>query len=62
LSISTGRPLISGSRKSPTTRLHGRNRPGYLMAITDIAAYAHLSDADIDALGYELDVIRALRL
>ncbi len=28
------------------------------MAITDIAAYAHLSDADIDALGYELDVIR----
>jgi NADPH-dependent stearoyl-CoA 9-desaturase len=28
------------------------------MAITDIAAYAHLSDADIEALGYELDVIR----
>jgi fatty acid desaturase len=28
------------------------------MAITDIAAYAHLSEADIEALGYELDVIR----
>jgi fatty acid desaturase len=28
------------------------------MAITDIAAYAHLSDADIEALGYELDTIR----
>jgi NADPH-dependent stearoyl-CoA 9-desaturase len=28
------------------------------MAITDIAAYAHLSDADIEALGYELDAIR----
>ncbi|MDT5279928.1 MAG: NADPH-dependent stearoyl-CoA 9-desaturase [Mycobacterium sp.] len=28
------------------------------MAITDIAAYAHLSEADIAALGYELDAIR----
>ena len=28
------------------------------MAITDIAAYAHLSQADIEALGYELDAIR----
>jgi fatty acid desaturase len=28
------------------------------MAIGDIAAYAHLSEADIGALGYELDVIR----
>ena len=28
------------------------------MAITDIAAYAHLSDADIESLGYELDAIR----
>jgi NADPH-dependent stearoyl-CoA 9-desaturase len=28
------------------------------MAITDIGAYAHLSDADIEALGYELDTIR----
>jgi fatty acid desaturase len=28
------------------------------MAITDIAAYAHLSEGDIDALGYELDAIR----
>ena len=28
------------------------------MAITDIAAYAHLSEADIDALGDELDAIR----
>ncbi|HXO53239.1 MAG TPA: acyl-CoA desaturase, partial [Mycobacterium sp.] len=28
------------------------------MAITDIAAYAHLSDADIEALGFELDAIR----
>ncbi|MEO3761646.1 fatty acid desaturase [Mycobacterium sp. B14F4] len=28
------------------------------MAITDIAAYAHLSEADIEALGYELDGIR----
>ena len=28
------------------------------MAITDIAAYAHLSEADIEALGYELDAIR----
>ncbi|MCT7658357.1 fatty acid desaturase family protein [Mycobacterium deserti] len=28
------------------------------MAITDIAAYSHLSDADIEALGYELDAIR----
>ncbi|MDT5191283.1 MAG: hypothetical protein QOI28_3534, partial [Mycobacterium sp.] len=28
------------------------------MAITDIAAYAHLSPADIEALGAELDAIR----
>ena len=28
------------------------------MAITDIAAYTHLSQADIEALGYELDAIR----
>ncbi|MGX9789697.1 fatty acid desaturase family protein [Mycobacterium sp. MMS18-G62] len=28
------------------------------MAIADIAAYAHLSDADVTALGYELDAIR----
>ncbi len=28
------------------------------MAITDIAAYAHLSEADIEALGCELDTIR----
>ncbi len=28
------------------------------MAITDIAAYAHLSETDIEALGYELDAIR----
>ena len=28
------------------------------MAITDIAAYTHLSEADIEALGYELDAIR----
>ncbi|MDT5208386.1 MAG: NADPH-dependent stearoyl-CoA 9-desaturase, partial [Mycobacterium sp.] len=28
------------------------------MAITDIAAYAHLSEADIEALGFELDAIR----
>ena len=29
------------------------------MAIADIAAYAHLSDADIEALGRELDAIRS---
>jgi fatty acid desaturase len=28
------------------------------MAITDIAGYAHLSDADLEALGVELDAIR----
>ena len=28
------------------------------MAITDIGAYAHLSEADIEGLGYELDAIR----
>ena len=28
------------------------------MAIADIAAYAHLSQADIEALGNELDAIR----
>jgi NADPH-dependent stearoyl-CoA 9-desaturase len=28
------------------------------MAIADIAVYAHLSDADIEGLGYELDAIR----
>ena len=28
------------------------------MAIADIAAYAHLSEADIEALGCELDAIR----
>ena len=28
------------------------------MAITDVAAYAHLSEADIESLGYELDNIR----
>ena len=29
------------------------------MAIADVAAYAHLSDADIEALGGELDAIRS---
>ncbi|MGE2736130.1 fatty acid desaturase family protein [Mycolicibacterium vaccae] len=29
------------------------------MAITDTAAYAHLTDEDVAALGYELDAIRA---
>ena len=29
------------------------------MAIADIAAYTHLSQADIEALGYELDAIRS---
>ena len=29
------------------------------MAIADIAAYTHLSGADIEALGYELDAIRS---
>ncbi|PRC42466.1 acyl-CoA desaturase, partial [Mycobacterium sp. ITM-2017-0098] len=28
------------------------------MAIADIAAYAHLTDEDIEALGYELEEIR----
>ena len=28
------------------------------MAITDVAAYAHLSETDIESLGYELDTIR----
>ncbi|CAM3850471.1 fatty acid desaturase family protein [Smaragdicoccus niigatensis] len=28
------------------------------MAITDVPAYAHLTDADVEALGYELDAIR----
>ncbi|MCE5290508.1 MAG: acyl-CoA desaturase [Nocardiaceae bacterium] len=28
------------------------------MAITDVPAYAHLSDADVESLGYELDAIR----
>jgi NADPH-dependent stearoyl-CoA 9-desaturase len=28
------------------------------MAITDIAAYAHLNEADIESLGYELDTVR----
>jgi linoleoyl-CoA desaturase len=28
------------------------------MAITDIAAFAHLTDADIENLGVELDAIR----
>ena len=28
------------------------------MAITDVAEYAHLSDADLEALGVELDAIR----
>ena len=28
------------------------------MAITDISAFAHLSDSDIEALGREFDAIR----
>ena len=28
------------------------------MAITDVKEYAHLTDADIEALGHELDAIR----
>ncbi|MDT5275980.1 MAG: NADPH-dependent stearoyl-CoA 9-desaturase, partial [Mycobacterium sp.] len=28
------------------------------MAITDVAEYAHLSDADVEALAVELDAIR----
>ena len=33
--------------------------PGILLAISDIAAYARLTPADIEALGAELDTIRA---
>jgi fatty acid desaturase len=32
---------------------------GHLMAITDIEAFAHLTEADVDALATELDAIRA---
>ena len=38
--------------------MHGRIDQDISLAITDIAAYAHLSDADIEALGFELDAIR----
>jgi NADPH-dependent stearoyl-CoA 9-desaturase len=34
------------------------NADGELMAITGVAEYAHLSDADVDALAVELDAIR----
>ena len=36
-----------------------RNNRGQLIAITDIAAYTHLSPQDISTLGEELDAIRA---
>ncbi len=32
---------------------------GHQLAIADIAAYAHLTQTDIEALGYELDAIRS---
>jgi NADPH-dependent stearoyl-CoA 9-desaturase len=57
-SVSTGRPhsLWVRTRAQPhscTTRPTGQS-----VAIADIAAYAHLSDVDIEALGIELDAIR----
>jgi fatty acid desaturase len=50
--------LTTGSHNSPDPRLHGRIDQDILIAITDIAAYAHLSEADIEALGFELDAVR----
>ena len=47
----------SGSRKSPDPR-RTAGPTGHQLAIADIAAYAHLSEADIEALGCELDAIR----
>ena len=56
LSISAGGPQIRGFSHEPT--LTTRTDQGQLLAIADIAAYAHLSEADVTALGYELDAIR----
>ena len=45
------------SRRRPPSQ---RDQPsGFLVAIADIAAYTHLSDTDIEALGDELDAIRS---
>ncbi|MBP1819221.1 fatty acid desaturase [Mycobacterium sp. OAE908] len=53
VSISAGGPQSAGSHTSPPITI-GRT----LLAIADIAAYTHLSEADVTALGYELDTIR----
>ena len=57
--LRTGAEYEPGSRvqtcvAAPEWRLCG----GHLMAITDVEAFAHLTDADIDSLAAELDTIR----
>jgi NADPH-dependent stearoyl-CoA 9-desaturase len=49
--------LNFGFSHEPTSRRKAGSS-GNLLAITDIAAYAHLSETDIEALGVELDAIR----
>src|SRR6476660_1461839 len=60
-SFHQSRPVVRthfGFSQEPRPSLARADRPRTSMAITDIAAYAHLSEADIEALGYELDAIR----
>jgi NADPH-dependent stearoyl-CoA 9-desaturase len=58
LSISAGVRVYFGSSEEPRPSRRPPRSAGHLLAIADIAAYAHLSPADIEALGYKLDAIR----
>ena len=57
-SISAGGPQHLGFPQEPSTTTTRTDRQDFPLAIADIAAYAHLTDAEIEALGHELDAIR----
>ena len=61
--VTTSLALASSTRLrkhegGPDSAAARRNDRGHEMAITDIAAYAHLSPTDIEAFGAELDQVR----
>jgi fatty acid desaturase len=56
VSISAGGPLPLVLKRA--NHRYPQGSPGHQLAIADIAAYAHLTQTDIEALGTELDSIR----
>ncbi len=53
-----GGPHTRGSRHEPRTLNARTDRQDTALAIADIAAYSHLTEVEIEALGHDLDAIR----